>query len=85
VAKNDNEMYLKFDDALEIKYKNEYFPFEDKRISSKSVSWITLTTDSTVLDKQGRYFDIYAIKATGLWSKERVADMLPFDYMAEYR
>lgn len=83
VAKNDNEMYLKFDDALEVKYKNEYFPFEDKRISSKSVSWITLTTDSTVLDKQGRYFDIYAIKTTGLWSKERVADMLPFDYTIE--
>ena len=39
-----------------------------------------MTCDTTILDKQGRYFDIYAIKTGGVWSKERVADMLPFDY-----
>jgi len=78
-ADNANEMYLKFDGFLEVKYDKEFFPFENSYYSTRSVSWINLTCESTILDKQGRYFDIYAIKTTGLWSKERVADMLPFD------
>ncbi|MFC1784319.1 carboxypeptidase-like regulatory domain-containing protein [Candidatus Neomarinimicrobiota bacterium] len=77
---NQNEMNLTFKGFLEVKYEDEYFPFENSIGRSKKVSWINMTCDSTVLDKQGRYFDIYAIKTTGLWSKERVADMLPFDY-----
>lgn len=82
-ADNANEMYLKFDGFLEVKYDNEFFPFENSYYSTRRVSWINLVCDSTILDKQGRYFDIYAIKTTGLWSKERVADMLPFDYTIE--
>lgn len=76
---NPNEMYLQFDGSLEITYSRDLFPFKN-RDDSKGISWIKLIGDSTVLDKQGRYFDIYAIKTSGLWSKERVADMLPFDY-----
>jgi len=79
-AENANEMYLQFDGFLEVKYENEFFPFENRYGSSKKMSWIEMTCDSTILDKQGRYFDIYAIKTTGIWSYERVADMLPFDY-----
>ena len=76
---NHNEMYLQFDGSLEITYNKDLFPFGN-RDDSKGTSWIKIVGDSTVLDKQGRYFDIYAIKTSGLWSKERVADMLPFDY-----
>ena len=76
---NPNEMYLKFDGSLEVTYNNDQFPFGNKD-DSKGRSWITIIGDSTILDKQGRYFDIYAIKTSGLWSKERVADVLPFDY-----
>lgn len=79
-SENANEMNLNFKGFLEVKYDNEYFPFERLIGRSKKISWINMTCDTTVLDKQGRYFDIYAIKTTGLWSKERVADMLPFDY-----
>lgn len=77
---NPNEMYLQFGGYLRIHYDNELFPFEKRFGSKEKTSWIKITCDSTVLDKQGRYFDIYAIKTSGLWSKERVADMLPFDY-----
>ncbi len=76
---NHNEMYLRFDGSLKVHYDNELFPFENM-LGTKNKSWINITCDSTVLDKQGRYYDIYAIKTNGLWSKERVADMLPFDY-----
>ncbi len=78
---NPNEMYLQFDGSLRVHYDNELFPFEKRFGSKEKTSWINITCDSTVLDKQGRYFDIYAINTSGLWSKERVADMLPFDYI----
>lgn len=77
---NPNEMYFHFEGSLSVHYDNEFFPFEN-RLGTKKTSWIEITCDSTVLDKQGRYFDIYAINTSGLWSKERVADMLPFDYI----
>lgn len=77
---NPNEMYLQFGGYLRIHYDNELFPFEKRFGSKEKTSWIKIIGDSTILDKQGRYFDIYAIKTSGLWSKERVADMLPFDY-----
>ena len=77
---NLNEMYLKFDGFLRVHYDNELFPFEKRFGSKEKTSWIKMTCDTTILDKQGRYFDIYAIKTGGVWSKERVADMLPFDY-----
>jgi len=79
-AENNNEMNLKFGGFLEVKYEDEFYPFKSTIGRSKKESWINMTCESTILDKQGRYFDIYAIKTTGVWSKERVADMLPFDY-----
>ena len=83
LAENDNELLMHFDNYLEIKYEKEYFPFEDYYLKNKKISWITMTTDTTILDKQGRYFDKYAIKTKGIWSLERVADMLPFDYKVD--
>ena len=80
---NSNELNLKFGGYLEVNYEDEFYPFERVPRSLKSISWINLNCDSTILDKQGRYFDIYAIKTAGLWSHERVADMLPFDYTIE--
>jgi len=76
---NPNEMYLQFDGSLEITYSDKSVPFKNIN-NSNGTSWIKIVSDSTILDKQGRYFDIYAIKTSGLWAKERVADMLPFDY-----
>ncbi len=80
IAENDNELLMHFDNYLEIKYEQEYFPFEDHYLKNKKTSWITMTSDTTILDRQGRYFDKYAIKTKGVWSLERIADMLPFDY-----
>ena len=80
---NDNEMDLSFENYLYVNYNKEFYPFESKKFQNKSSSWISLNCDTTILDKQGRYFDIYAIRLMGIWSKERVADMLPFDYMIE--
>lgn len=77
---NPIEMNLKFDNYLEVYYDNEFFPFKKRIGSNKKISWINIVNNSTILDKQGRYYDIYSIETSGIWSKERVADMLPFDY-----
>lgn len=79
-AENINEMSFNYDDYLEVKYDKDLFPYTEKNEEIIGVSWITMTGGSSLIDKQGRYFDIYAIKISGTWSQERVADMLPFDY-----
>ena len=79
-SKNDNELNLHFPDYLEVKYDYKYYSTENNEEKNILASWITMTCDTTTLDKQGRYFDKYAIKTEGLWSWARVADMLPFDY-----
>ena len=79
-SENENEMYLSFKNYLAISYDKEFYPFTSKRGKNQKSSWINMTCESTILDKDGRYFDKYAIQTRGLWSKERVADMLPFDY-----
>ena len=82
-SENPNEMYLTFENYLQVEYDNEFYPFDRVLGSSRKVSWIRMTCDSTVLDKYGRYFDIYGLKTMGTWSNERVADMLPFEYEIE--
>lgn len=82
-CENDNELCMHFENYLEVKYDNDFFPFINYRIDDKRTSWITLTCDTTIVDKKGRYFDKYAIRTKGLWSHERVADMLPFEYKIE--
>ena len=79
-AEESHEMYLKFDGYLEVRYDDELYPFNNLIEKNKRTSWITLSKDSTILDKLGCYFDKYAIQTSGIWSKERVADMLPYDY-----
>ena len=82
-SENDYELYLCFEDHLQVIYDNEFYPFERLAGETRRTSWIEMTCDSTILDKQGRYYDKYAIQVMGLWSHERVADMLPFDYKIE--
>jgi len=82
-SKKDNEMYLHFDDCLQVSYYKDFYPFEGRSRYGNKISFIEMTCDSTILDKEGRYFDKYAIRTTGLWAHERVADMLPFDYKIE--
>ena len=79
-SENENEIYLSFEDFLQIQYDNEFYPYEFLKRKEKILSWITMTCDSSILDTKGRYFDKYAIQTTGAWSHERAADMLPFDY-----
>lgn len=77
---NPSEIYLFFNKYLEVNYTAEYFPFKNNITMEKKTSWIKIIGGQTIIDKEGRFFDTYAIKTYGLWSQERLGDMLPFDY-----
>jgi len=81
-AENENEMYLKFDNYLEISYTN---PDHIRNIfkSENQISWITLEKDSIIIDRAGRYYETFSIKTAGFWSLERISDILPFEYVYE--
>ncbi len=79
-AKNKNEMYLKFENYLEVKYNNpnkKKFPEDDRT----KVSWIRLEKDSVLIDKLGRYYETFSIKSHGYWATQRLADTLPYEYV----
>jgi hypothetical protein len=81
-AENTNEMYLKFDNYLEICYTNPGHG-DNKSKSDDKISWIKLETDSIIIDRAGRYYETFSIKTAGFWSFERISDILPFEYIYE--
>lgn len=74
-----NEFYLKFKNFWEIRYNTAYLNDKTKH----HISWITLENDSVLIDNRGRYYQTFGIKLSGYWSKERMADMLPYEYSLE--
>ena len=76
---NENEMYLKFDNYLEINYTNSD-QSKNKFTTEDQVSWINLEKDSILIDKAGRYYETFSIKTAGLWSLEKMSDLLPYEY-----
>ncbi len=79
-AKNENEMYFKFEDYLEVKYQN---PDDDKLPIDDDIriSWIRLEKDSVLIDNFGRYYETFQIKSYGYWANQRLADTLPYEYV----
>lgn len=78
-SKNGNEMYLKFENFLEVKYPIQN---NNKLIQNDlKTSLIKLEIDSVLIDKQGRYFETFGIKSFGYWSTQRLADTLPYEYV----
>lgn len=45
------------------------------------LSWLTLNTDSLLIDSHGVEFDKYALERYGLWAWERLAELMPEDYV----
>ena len=78
-AENLNEMYLKFDNYLEVSYTNHDHA-RNLFKPENQVSWIKLEKDSVIIDRAGRYYETFLIKTAGFWSLERISDFLPFEY-----
>ncbi len=79
---------LSFDDHLLVVYEPDLPASAPSGVPGGSsvpnlveyASWITLNNGPTEVDRFGHLFDPYALTTFGLWSRERLADMLPRDF-----
>lgn len=71
-----NELLLVCDDELEVEYFKEYQELN----YDPQISYIKTHADSVYFDKRGRYHDGFMLETMGYMYKQRLAEMLPFEY-----
>ena len=82
-----NEYLLSSRNPLEIIYRKKledpnYIDFIGRNgYPQKPVSFVYFHAPFTKVDSRGRYFEKYKMETRGYWAFERLADMLPFDYV----
>jgi len=76
ISENPTELYLVCDKLIHIVYDKEY----DDLTYDPQVSRIALHADSVYFDKMGRYYDEFMVQKFGYMAKQRLAEMLPFEY-----
>jgi hypothetical protein len=59
-----------------LKYRGMLGVYNNMRLTT---SWITFLTEYVYFDKRG-YFDPFAVSWDGAMAKQRVADILPYEY-----
>jgi hypothetical protein len=88
-GENDFERVLSFDNSIMVRYwgEREEANFWRKRVinrrSRAQQSWIRLQEKATVIDTLGHVYSPTAILRAGYWGWERVAEMLPWEYVPE--
>jgi hypothetical protein len=82
----DSELELAFNGKLKIVYsreseENNYaMDRRKKNVESSQTSYLILKKGSAIIDKKGRYFELYMIEQQGYNAWERVGERLPLDY-----
>ncbi len=71
-----NELLFTGGDRVEIVYFKEYHDL----VYEPQVSFIQFHADSVYFDKRGRYHDEFMLEKNGYMFKQRLAEMLPFEY-----
>ncbi len=83
---------LAFDKHLLVIYKPDIPPSAPSGVPGATpqlhvlddyASWITLNDGPAEVDPLGHLYNPYAVTTFGLWSRERLADLLPRDYRPE--
>lgn len=75
-SKNPNELYLVCNKLIQISYDKEY----EDLVYDPQISRIALHADSVYFDKMGRYHEEFMIQKFGRMAKQRLSEMLPFEY-----
>lgn len=82
----ESERYLKISNYLKVyyipDYKEKKYPinYKIKYISNVQSSYLELEQDSVIVDIYGRYYDKFGIHTYGKFAKERISDLLPYEY-----
>lgn len=75
-SERPNELVLVCGNQIQVEYFKE---FQELNYEPQ-ISYLKLHSDSVYFDKRGRYHDEYTIQTTGYMQKQRLAEMLPFEY-----
>jgi len=75
-SSDSNSLILKTDKSILVIYEKEYQPLE--RIPQDS--YLITHADSVYFDTKGRYYDEFLLEKFGYMAKQRLAEMLPFEY-----
>ncbi len=75
-AHRPNELFLICEDEIQIEYFKEYQELN----YDPQISYIKTHADSVYFDKSGRYHDGFKLQTMGYMYKQRLAEMLPFEY-----
>ena len=79
MASGDNEYEIKY--CFQSPVIVEYLPHKKVTNNYEDISKFELTKDTVTADILGRTYDTFGIHIlSGKWSKERLADTLPFEY-----
>ncbi len=68
----DNGFVLKYDELLEVSYRND-----------KNRSILRLNNGSAFFNHKGQLRDPYSVTVTGEWARRKIAEMLPYEYNPE--
>ncbi len=86
-GKIETERYLNISNYLRIyfipNYNEEDYPFNFNIKNARGVqsSFIELAQDSIMIDILGRYYDKFGIHTYGKFGRERISNMLPYEYV----
>jgi hypothetical protein len=85
LASVESELMLSFKKRMKVRYRKEseemnYGLDNWSTPTYQQTSYIILDKDSVIIDKNGRYFEVYMIEQQGYMGWERVGDQLPFNY-----
>ena len=84
-----NELFINSLNNLVVRYNREnpdenyYTKAKDFEKNQYPISSIDFLADSVSIDKKGRYFDKFMIRAYGYWAFERLAETVPYEYEPE--
>lgn len=92
ISKCENNTFycLTFKNYLQVTYKREWEEYgylEMRGLYNQApgyqTSWIKLHKPEVLVDKNGHFFNEFAIETFGYWSYEKLADMLPYEYSVD--
>jgi hypothetical protein len=83
---SQNEKVLRFHDYLEVEFESGPAtvwrnPRGIASSSSSQISWLQLARESVTINSMGEYVEPYSLNVTGEWTRQRIADALPIDYV----
>lgn len=80
---NDHKYSIGFPKRLEIHYKGKSAPLTIYRTVPHPISWLEVKNGYLTISEQGIVLNPGEVTVLGVWNDQRMADILPYDYMPD--